>query len=210
MSRDDAVSNPALKKNWAPDESALNRLLTWFDQGSDSGGERYLEIRRRLVAYFERKDCLFPDELADDTLNRVARRLQEEGAIEDASPAHYCYIVARFVFMEYLRRPERTHSSIDELSDPDHLAAIASLAQADADAEIAPEIVDALEQCLESLRTEERSLILEYYRGEQRSKIVARRELAERLGLSMNALSIRACRLRARLELCVKKRTSRL
>jgi DNA-directed RNA polymerase specialized sigma24 family protein len=210
MSRDDAVSNPALKKNWAPDESALNRLLTWFDQGSDSGGERYLEIRRRLVAYFERKDCLFPDELADDTLNRVARRLQEEGAIEDASPAHYCYIVARFVFMEYLRRPERTHSSIDELSDPDHLAAVASFAQADADAEIAPGIVDALEQCLESLRTEERSLILEYYRGEQRSKIVARRELAERLGLSMNALSIRACRLRARLELCVKKRTSRL
>lgn len=205
MPAENAASNPALKKNWGPDESSFRQLLTWFDQGIDSNGERYLEIRRRLVSYFERKNCVFPDDLADDTLNRVARRLQEEGRIEDASPAHYCYIVAKFVFMEYLRRPDRAHSSLDELSDPEHLAAVASV-PADFESEMAPQTIDALEQCLESLQPEERVLILEYYRGEQHSKIVARRELAERLGLSMNALSIRACRLRAKLESCMKKR----
>ena len=45
-------------------------------------------MRRRLVRYFERKQCLDADALADDTLNRVSRRLEEEGAITDASPAH--------------------------------------------------------------------------------------------------------------------------
>jgi hypothetical protein len=30
--------------------TAFTRLLRWLDEGSDSQGERYLEIRRRLVA----------------------------------------------------------------------------------------------------------------------------------------------------------------
>ena len=73
-------------------------------------GLKYLEMRRRLVSYFDRKNCATPDELADETLNRVARRLEEEGAIESETPARYCYIVARFVFMEYLRE---THKGSD-------------------------------------------------------------------------------------------------
>ena len=85
-----------MKKGWVPTRSALEHVLTWLDEGVDSGGEKYLEMRRRLVSYFDRKRCLSPDELADETLNRVARRLEEEGAITDA-PARYCYIVAKYV-----------------------------------------------------------------------------------------------------------------
>src|SRR5258708_38252920 len=72
-----------------------------------------MEIRRRLVLYFDRKNCAAPDDLADETLNRVARRLAEEGAITSGAPAHYCYIVARFVFLEHLRKQER-EVSLDE------------------------------------------------------------------------------------------------
>jgi hypothetical protein len=54
-----------------------------------SGGQRYLDMRRRLVRYFERKRCLNPDDLAHETLNRVARRLEEAGQIVDAAPARY-------------------------------------------------------------------------------------------------------------------------
>ena len=60
-------------------------------------------MRGRLVAYFDRKNCPVPDELADETLNRVARRIEEKGVTEADAPARYCYIVARFVFMEQLR-----------------------------------------------------------------------------------------------------------
>src|SRR5215467_6390514 len=92
-----------LQRDWSLSQDAFTKLLNWLDEGNDSKGERYLEIRRRLVQYFARKNCLSPDELADETLNRVARRLTEEGAIESDTPAHYCYIVARFVFLEQLR-----------------------------------------------------------------------------------------------------------
>ncbi|MEK7725485.1 MAG: hypothetical protein AAB336_14120, partial [Acidobacteriota bacterium] len=84
------------KKNWTMTADAFANLLKWLDEGADSEGQNYLEIRLRLVAYFDRKNCLNPDELADETLNRAARRLQEEGKIESETPAKYCYIVAKF------------------------------------------------------------------------------------------------------------------
>src|SRR5262245_39264859 len=99
-----SVPKPRRKGDWVLTKSAFRQLLAWLDEGANSDGSRYLEIRKRLVLYFDRKNCLTPDELADETLNRVARRLEEEGTITTDAPAHYCYIVARFVLLEDLRR----------------------------------------------------------------------------------------------------------
>jgi len=92
----------------------FQRFLSWLDAGDDSGGERYVEMRRRLVSYFGRKRCVSPDDLADETLTRVARRLEEQGSITDSPPARYCYIVARFVFLEYVRGADHRRTSLDE------------------------------------------------------------------------------------------------
>ena len=46
-------------------------------------------------------------------------------------------------------------------------------------------------------------MIVEYYCDARRQKIERRRELARRLGISMNALCIRAYRIRDALEACV-------
>jgi len=54
------------------------------------------------------------------------------------------------------------------------------------------------------LRPVQRELVVEYYRDGQREKIERRRELAERLGISMNALAIRVFRLRDTLMTCVE------
>ena len=62
-------------------------------------------MRRRLSAYFDRKNCHAPDDL-DETLNRIARRLEEEGSLVEGPPARYCYIVAKFVFLEFTREAE--------------------------------------------------------------------------------------------------------
>src|SRR5215203_3043413 len=95
-----------------PDETAFHGLLEWLDQGSDSDGQRYVEIRDRLVIYFARRNCRGPEDLADQTLNRVARRLKEERTIDDILPAQYCYVVARFVMLEALRQMHREATGI--------------------------------------------------------------------------------------------------
>jgi hypothetical protein len=55
------------------------------------------------------------------------------------------------------------------------------------------------------LTVKSRNLILDYYREEKDSKIDHRKELAERMGLGLNALRIQACRIRAKLQDCVFK-----
>ncbi|HEY1239980.1 MAG TPA: hypothetical protein VGF16_05455 [Bryobacteraceae bacterium] len=179
----------------SPDQVAFRRFLDWLDEGSDSGGQKYLEMHRRLVSYFDRKNCKSPQELADETLTRVARRLNEEGAITGATPPQYCYIVARFVFLEHQRQAAVLAIETRELPAP---------AGADAASEDQARMLRCLEQCLKQLEEEQRELILGYYQGEQQVKISLRRKLAARLGVTMNALSIRACRIRDRLEACVR------
>ena len=86
---------------------AFHALLQWLDDGVDSHGERYIEMRRRLVSSFDRRNRPAADELADETLSRVARTLQEAGTIATTPPARYCYVTARFVLLEDVRRERR-------------------------------------------------------------------------------------------------------
>lgn len=194
-----------LKRHWTLNQEAFGRLLHWLDDGSESGGERYLEVRRRLVRYFDRRNCLRPDDLADETLNRVSRKLEEKGEIVGASPAHYCYIVARLVFLESTRSSELRAASLDDTERSGGvIAALKTPSEATMDTAAKEKLFACLERCLSKIRMQDRELILEYYRGEQREKIEHRSQMAARLGLTMNALSIRACRIRTRLEACVK------
>lgn len=53
------------KKNWLITPTAFQRLLEWLDDGLNSDGQAYLEIRGQLVDYLDRKNCLSPDKLAN-------------------------------------------------------------------------------------------------------------------------------------------------
>ena len=168
-------------------------MLAWLDDGTESHGERYLEMRRRLVSYFDRRNRPAADELADETLNRVARTLEQGGVIATRPPARYCYIIAKFVLFEDLRR-ERRHVALDETTiSVDRRSFVADLAEDDA---LREQRLDCLDRCLELLEPQQRKLIVEYYRDTGRQKIERRRALADRLGISMNALAIRASRIR--------------
>lgn len=204
--KDTSTQKAERKRDWALTQTAFNKLLAWMDEQEDSRGEKYLETRRRLVSYFDRKNCLAPDELADETLNRVARRLEEEGSITDATPAQYCYITAKFVFLEYLRRTERAEVSLDQLPASNRVSFATAVTLERGEEAVSKERrMDCLERCMQVLDEESREIIIQYYRGDGRAKIENRRAMARALGVTVNALSIRACRLRDKLEACVSK-----
>jgi DNA-directed RNA polymerase specialized sigma24 family protein len=192
------------KKDWVLTPDAFDHLLQWLDQDTSSSGESYLEMRRRLVAYFDRKHCPAPDELADETLNRVARRLKEEGTITSDPPAHYCYIVARFVLLEFLRK-QQPHVSFNEKPLFRQTVPIDEMPDMREAQEEREKRWGCLERCMASMETVSRELIVGYYHGEQRTRIENRRALAVKLGITVNALSIRACRIRGKLEDCIQK-----
>jgi len=197
------VRNIQRKKEWVLAAPAFQRLLGWLDQGAPSNGQSYLDLRERLVAYFDRKNCRTPDDLADETLNRVARRLEEEGAIVSETAARYCYIVARFVFLEYLRG-RNDEVSLDGMTS--QAAGNNHGVSGTPDERLSRErLMSCLDQCTEKLEPAHRDLIVRYYHGEQRVKIENRITLAQQLGITINALSIRACRIRDKLQACVSE-----
>jgi DNA-directed RNA polymerase specialized sigma24 family protein len=193
---------PDVKKERGLGALAFARLLVWLDDGVDSYGERYLEMRQRLISYFDRRDRPFADDLADETLNRIGQTLERGDVIAIRPQARYCYIVARFVLLEDIRRGRR-RVGVDESWVGDDESSVVQRRAADLDDERSTDIDERLEhldQCLQELTTEQRTLIVEYYRDDGREKIARRADMARRLGITINALSIRACRIRTMLQ----------
>jgi DNA-directed RNA polymerase specialized sigma24 family protein len=189
-------------------EHGFSRLLEWLDDGgADSNGGAYLEMRRRLVSYFDRRNRPSPDELADETLNRIARTLEEHGAIAVRPPARFCYVTAKFVLLEDVRNREHANVPLEgprgTTVNAPGLTVIPDNGEED-EAATKEQRLGCLERCLETLKPEQRELIVDYYRDARREKIERRRDLAKQLGISMNALAIRACRIRDVLEACVE------
>jgi DNA-directed RNA polymerase specialized sigma24 family protein len=174
---------------------AFARLLAHLDADRARAGERYEDLRRTLLRFFEWRGAPFPDQHADESLDRVARRLAE--GVEIKNIGAYCHVVARLVFLETLKGPDSRRAAIE----PSDVAAAPALAEEAATREAR---LVCLDECLRSLPAESSSLIVEYYRDDKRGRVEGRRAQAERLGIKSEALANRAQRLRNKLEQCVK------
>jgi DNA-directed RNA polymerase specialized sigma24 family protein len=190
---------PRPQSEWVLTEGAFARLLACLDPDAEAAGEKYRNLHLKLVKFFDWHGAHVPEECANETLNRVARKLEAGAAIQDLPS--YCHGVARLVLLEASRRPDSKNVSLDELGPA------AALESVDAEAVGAEddERRACFTRCLGELPDASRRLILDYYRDERRDKIDNRLALAEGLGIPLNALRSRAQRLRKRLEECVHR-----
>src|SRR5512134_1992159 len=94
-----------------PTEETFDRLLASLDADRERAGERYEDLRRTLVRFFEWRGAPFPEDHADETFDRVARRLDEGITIENLGG--YCYNVARLIFLETLKNPDSRRTDLD-------------------------------------------------------------------------------------------------
>jgi len=147
--------------------------------------ERYEALRWRLVRLFHWERCGEPEVLADEALDRLARRVAEGEPI--AQLESYLFGIARMLLREEAARAMRQRTKLAEFSrEQVRLSLPAS-----------DELAERLRRCLDSLEPEQRRIVLAYYDGRPRE------QLANELGLQLNALRNRALRLREKLEKCV-------
>jgi DNA-directed RNA polymerase specialized sigma24 family protein len=169
-------------------------MLDVLGTDRDAAGTRYLEIRRNLVRLFEWRGCPTPDEYADETLNRCARKIGEGEEIRDL--ATYCVGVARMLVREMSRDRFQQARPLEDVPEP---------RVQPAELEIDPDRrVHCLRRCLGQLSPETRNLILHYYQGDKGDKIKNRKSLTELFGIPASTLRMRALRVRERLQLCAE------
>lgn len=182
-------------QKWTLTQEAFDKLLIALGGDRESGSEKYLEIRNNLTRFFEWRGCSFPEDHADETINRIAKKVAEGEEI--LNPSGYAMGVARLLFLEIMKSQQREQSALNEIGtaggevyvEPD-------------DGEVR---LECLQNCLQTLSPDNRELILQYYQGEKSEKIRNRKKLLEQLGIPVNTLRMRALRLRERLQGCVEQ-----
>ena len=162
---------------------SFERFLCWLGPDPESAGRKYEAIRSRLIKMFSAKRCVFPEDLADATFERVARKLVDFTNFT-GDPTCYFYGVAKKIYLEYQREIAtvhiRPHYSIST----------------DTGTQDWEQMLKQLDDALNTIPISDRELILKYYTGSGRNKIELRRTLAEQMGFPLNALRLRVFRIR--------------
>ena len=166
------------------DQPAFERLLSWLNSDPEKAAQKYESIRHRLVEIFSSRQFVDAEHLADDTIDRVIKKVPQIEENWEGDPRYYFIGVAKKVILE-ASKPKPPVNPPPSSPDPEEL-----------------ELEDqCLEQCLAMLlKPDERKLLLEYMGG----NIQQRKEQAERLGISLNALRIRAFQAKKTVSPCVK------
>lgn len=167
----------------------FSQFLSWLNPVRETAGEEYEKLRFRLMTFFSHRNCRFPEDLADETINRIILKIQAE-TIENKLA--YCYAVARNVFLESLRK-DKIHENIDEI-------------QVTSKHEEVEEIENpCLDKCLNKLPSENKSLILDYFSETNQQKIDLHKTMSEKMYISQTALRMKIMRIKRNLKKCLNE-----
>lgn len=178
------------RQNWSVTEAGFNKLLEALDLDRQRAAEQYEHLRRSLIRYFDWRGCVEAETHADETIDRVIRKLSEGPKLDDLYT--YALGVARNVARESIRAQQKEKALIG--LSPMNAWTV------DEDSE---NRFDCFENCLERLPSAKREFIVAYYEGSKRAKIVNRQRLADKLGIPINRLRIQVHRIREKLEDCI-------
>ena len=173
-----------MKKREPPTKEAFDKLLLWLDPDRDNAAKKYQTIQLRLIRIFATKGCSDPEELADETFNVAALKIDWllENYVGD--PSLYLYAIAKNIFLETIK-PKPVPPAPPDNTELERRST-------------------CLDRCVEQLLTpDERRLIIKYHEKDGRERILARQALADESGLSINALRIKVHHIHARLRPCM-------
>jgi RNA polymerase sigma factor (sigma-70 family) len=191
-------STPVSKEKWALDGPALDAFLTYLDADRDRAGEKYENIRQKLLTFFRCNGCWNPEDLVDDTIDRMIRRLRD---VEVQNLMSFIRGIARKVAWEYHQKARQAKETpLDEVGELPQLGG--------PDPEIESEVdrrLRCLDKCVALLDPDDRELIMQWYIYDKGQKIENKRRLAELRSASPGALRVQAYRARNRLQKLVEK-----
>lgn len=158
--------------------------LTLLDSDPSAASDKYSELSRGLVRYFEWNRSFEPEDMAQETLLRGFRRLRDGASITIGDPRGYFWGIAYNVLREGWK--PRREVCIDGKDFPISDSEFRQLNRAEQSI--------FLRECLEALPAKEKEMLVAYAEGQGA-------EWGGRNGIEPGALRLRIHRLRQKLEL---------
>ena len=170
------------------DAEAWNRFLAILNPDRDMAALEYERVRQSFMTFFRARGCCDPEQLADETVDRTVRRIDEVRCL-----IPFMRGVARHVALEH-SKSRQIQPSTDQLkllsADPVHAE----------DKMIHEQNLEYLERCLQFLPPGDREFILAYHCYDKKAdKIELKKTMARSFGISREGLRSRAYRLRREL-----------
>lgn len=187
-----------MPKDLIPTKEQFDGLMAWLGASTEDPGDKYETIRQSLVKLFVWNGCWDAEDLADETIDRVMRRVPEIAINYSGDPALYFYGVAKMMLKE--RRRRKSINSDTQLLE----TRLATRSEQSEDDEIKRKF-ECLEECIAKLPEDSRELIIDYYQEEKRAKIDFRRQIAQRMGTDVENLRVRVFRIRTAIYKCMEK-----
>ena len=200
--------SPAFKKDWVVSQAAFDGLLLKLDPDRARAGEQYELIRQKLTKFFQWRGCSAPEEFTDRTIDRVARKVDEGAEIHAQNVYLFFHGVAVNVLREHWKDVQRNEvKGLDDLPAAENAGAVNPIEMGEREIERGQREhkLDCLDGCVQKLPAPQLVLITQYHQGSGGAKIAARNHLASQLGIPLNALRIRAYRIRGELEACISE-----
>ena len=175
---------------------SFEELLAWLGPTREEAAEKYEEVRRSLIKIFVWRGFSSAEDMADETITRVAARAANvrHGFVGD--PVVFFYAVANRLIKEELRSATKHTVLEDEHQSPE---------QAEPPDPNDEKEHECLRFCLQRQEPIDREMIVRYYVGQKREKILNRQEMARKLGIPPGALRVRMHRIRQSLERCMEQ-----
>jgi DNA-directed RNA polymerase specialized sigma24 family protein len=169
------------------------RFLESLSPDGEEAGRLYIRLEKQLVSFFGMKGIADSAGAVNETIKRAAEKIAGGADVPDAG--RFCRGIARNVAREWWRRERREETVIRRFID----------SLADDPTEELERIEHVLKPCFDRLKGEEQKLLVAYCSvPEGMSGAEHRRQLADKLGITVGALRIQISRLRDRLEDCVE------
>jgi RNA polymerase sigma factor (sigma-70 family) len=171
-------------------QETLNELLSWLSPDAVEAARKYKTLHQGLTKVLRHWGCSEAEELADETINRVAAKVRKLRRRYKGNPERYFFGVAKKVCQEYKRKAQKW-TTLNDDSQP-----VPSSKPTD---ELA---YKCFENCMQKLVPQQRELVTLYYRDRAPAQ---RERLARHLGITIEALRVRVFRIVKDLRKCAKK-----
>jgi len=183
-------------RDWTLTATAFEMLLEQLDDNRDRAAHKYVSLYTKLTRYFDWRGCDMPDWHADETMARVARKIEQGANITNFQG--FMFGVARKVVLEAAKQREKEQAILKYLC---YVASLEDFLDKLLDQD---DLHSRLEAGLLQLTPKNRELLLEYFASSDEKNMEVRRKLAQREGISLNGLRVKVHRLKLTLETYVK------
>jgi RNA polymerase sigma factor (sigma-70 family) len=179
-----------MSAKWELTQDTLDELLSWLDPNREEAARKYKTLHDGLVKILRYRGCSEAEELADQTINVVARKLRVIRQEYKGNPASYFYGVAKKLSMKHQIKAQKLTPLIDQghtIANPESTDELAQ---------------NCLDSCLQQLSPEKRELVGRYF---QEHTPAQRETIAKQLGIRVSTLRVRVFRIVSELKKCVNK-----